>query len=184
MQQCKGAMVDWLALSTLPAWVVIENQLWTPFAKYAKVLPKMIGIEVRELKGKDPECQQFYQIGSDLSSQKWGVESAHARALDPSSAGVFYVLLLLLVDTWFLIRWTWISGSPRSIQAFSGTRTVTRVFLILRFLVSLRKQLLVSNILGLQMFTVGEQPAHDWASQSDKSSPIIVCIPLTLEIPD
>lgn len=59
----------------------------------------MIGIEVRELKGKDPECQQFYQIGSDLSSQKWGVESVHARVLDPSSAGVFYVLLLLLVDT-------------------------------------------------------------------------------------
>lgn len=59
----------------------------------------MMGIEVRELKGKDPECQRFYQIGSDLSSQKWGVESGPAHALDPSSAGVSYVLLLLLVDT-------------------------------------------------------------------------------------
>lgn len=58
----------------------------------------MTGIQVRELKGKDPEHQRCYQISFDLSSQKWGVESATARALAPSSAGVFYVLLLLLVD--------------------------------------------------------------------------------------
>lgn len=115
-------MIDWLELSPLLAWVVIENQLWTPFTKYAKVLPKMIGIQVRELKGEDSECQRFYQIGSDVSSQKWGVESVPVMLLILLQKVYFCVLLLLPADTWFLIRWTWISGSPRSIQAFSGDR--------------------------------------------------------------
>lgn len=177
-------MIDWLELSPLLAWVVIENQLWTPFAKYAKVLPKMIGIQVRELKGKDSECQRFYQIGSDLSSQKWGVESAPVLLLTLLQKVYFvcFCCYLQTPDSWFDgLESVSLLGAFRPLV---GTGTVTWVFLILRFLVSLRKQLLVSNILGLQMFTVGEQPARDWASQSDKSSSIILCIPLTLENPD
>lgn len=158
-------MIDWLELSPLLAWVVIESQLWTPFAKYAKVLPKMIGIQVRELKGEDSECQRFYQIGSNVSSQKWGVESAPVMLLTLLQKVYFvsFCCYLQTPDSWFDgLESVGLLGAFRPLV---GTRTVTWVFLILKFLVSLRKQLLVSNIACRCLLLVNSQPVTEQANQ-------------------